>query len=768
MTQRVTGSIDTPNGKFSVELDNASSEATLARIEHLLNPKKTGSPADAMDKAFKGLTKTSKGLSTAQENQIKVTTRLSKSTDFMASNIKKSVENFADILDSGGDSFEFLKSTVSQVGQAFSSLLPGALGTLAGAISQTGELLVAQADLLVSNQQTLSDIGGGFAGQMIKFREAATAAGLSGNVFAEVLKDNADTIKLFGGSAEKGATKLSDAVSRIVSKGPGGIAGLNEQMRLMGYNAKGINEATVDYLGTLAVSNQRARIDRMSSREVAVETVKYAKDLRMLRELTGESVSDEQKRVEGLRNEASFRAAMTKLGPNVVKGLENTVGFAERFGGEAGGRFIREIIGYGRVVTQESGQFAQMFPGLASTLTESVNSMKSGNIAAGESSEEIARIASKNAIALQGDLNSTQQIALLSLTNVSNAAVDVVTGSFAPLSDLVTRLGQGGFDFSDIMAEQKKGLAGPDEVAIGLAKLSTTLDDMRVQLNTALTEIVRETLPLMSGMMEDAIGGFSKGVTKFVEELESGAGMLAAISRGIKEGTGHGAITQGAAAGVALLGPAIGTVGALWGAGKLLGVGKAGREAATTAKLAKDAHVRARLTGPRGAGKVASEIGGDAAKIVSKSLAKSLVKKLSIVGLLFGVGLAVGRAMDGDFKGAGMELGSSVLGLVPGAGTAAAFGVDGALLAMDLAAEKKRVAGGGLPDVPRQKHRTISQELDDDRTNPMTPNNEGVVFPISMEINQDQFSAIWQELSNIAKYTKESRNHLDSIAKQSG
>lgn len=72
------------------------------------------------------------------------------------------------------------------------------------------------------------------------------------------------------------------------------------------------------------------------------------------------------------------------------------------------------------------------------------------------------------------------------------------------------------------------------------------------------------------------------------------------------------------------------------------------------------------------------------AKVAGKFGAKSLIKKIPLIGALAGLGFGASRAMDGDWTGAGMEVASGVAGIVPGIGTAASLGIDGALLARDM------------------------------------------------------------------------------------
>lgn len=74
------------------------------------------------------------------------------------------------------------------------------------------------------------------------------------------------------------------------------------------------------------------------------------------------------------------------------------------------------------------------------------------------------------------------------------------------------------------------------------------------------------------------------------------------------------------------------------------------------------------------------------AKILGKGLLKSGLKKIPGLGLLAGGAFAAGRALSGDWSGAGLELASGAASTLPGIGTAASLGIDAALAAKDMGA----------------------------------------------------------------------------------
>lgn len=91
------------------------------------------------------------------------------------------------------------------------------------------------------------------------------------------------------------------------------------------------------------------------------------------------------------------------------------------------------------------------------------------------------------------------------------------------------------------------------------------------------------------------------------------------------------------------------------------------------------------VRGGKSLGKIAGKVGGGSLlKTAGKMGGKSLLKKIPIAGAFIGAGLAIDRAMEGDWIGAGGEALSGLASTVPLYGTAASVGIDAALAARDL------------------------------------------------------------------------------------
>jgi hypothetical protein len=105
---------------------------------------------------------------------------------------------------------------------------------------------------------------------------------------------------------------------------------------------------------------------------------------------------------------------------------------------------------------------------------------------------------------------------------------------------------------------------------------------------------------------------------------------------------------------------------------------------------------------------VAKQVGKEA----TKTLTKTVLKKIPIIGIGAGAWAAADRFSNGDWTGGWMELGSGLVSIVPGWGTAVSIGMDAALAGRDIYSVVKQ------PDVPsaiesfNQEHEGLGELLE--------------------------------------------------------
>ena len=200
------------------------------------------------------------------------------------------------------------------------------------------------------------------------------------------------------------------------------------------------------------------------------------------------------------------------------------------------------------------------------------------------------------------------------------------------------------------------------------------LGKILVVLTQATASILSSSF--ISGLLGAAIGGriagvIGKGFTKGFTALKG------LFGKGIGGLFGKGALAVGG-----LFGPKIMTTQM---ARSTLSAGSIFRDSAT-GKLKKVVEGAIKADGTKSLRTVAIKEGASKGlgKGLAKGAGKTLLKKIPVAGLLAGGAFAAGRAMHGDWSGAGLELLSGLASIVPGWGTAASLAIDGALMTKDL------------------------------------------------------------------------------------
>ena len=93
-------------------------------------------------------------------------------------------------------------------------------------------------------------------------------------------------------------------------------------------------------------------------------------------------------------------------------------------------------------------------------------------------------------------------------------------------------------------------------------------------------------------------------------------------------------------------------------------------------------------------------VGKSLARVAGRNkMLKFIARQIPGISAIAGVGFGIQRAMEGDMKGAALEIGSGMLGLIPGLGTKASFMIDSYMLGRDLGVFPMRTGGkmSGFP-----------------------------------------------------------------------
>jgi hypothetical protein len=329
--------VDVP-GIGVVEVEGAASEATLQRLVAAVEKNNkggassTGSLADQLKKqttASKDMTKAAAAFGPQAAAAAEGVKQLEAAADRLIQPLKnlgvtaaavatKFMTQYADIAADPIKAGRDLINTGIDVVSDFTGSLAGAVPVIGGFLKGLNDAAAAAlkaannafADQLKKNVDALqayNKSGISFAGGMHEMQMAATNAGLGIKDFADVVNKNKDTLNKLGLAGGEAAEKLSGGLGAAAKTiGKSGNS-LRTEMFKMGVTYEEQGAVMTSFMANMQVSG---KLRGMSDREIAEGTREYAKNLKVISDITGK---DAQKLMEQARAESMRGALMNKL-----------------------------------------------------------------------------------------------------------------------------------------------------------------------------------------------------------------------------------------------------------------------------------------------------------------------------------------------------------------------------------------------------------------------------------------------------------------------
>lgn len=328
--------IDIP-GIGNIEAKNAASEATLRDILRAvqssgrggsgtagagtagagggaLNPmnlmgKTAGGAARALGKMAGALGMATGAVVALGEGAVKVVEKLA--------NVGDSVENAANVF----------------------SGLP-LIGTLFSAVASASQKV---------NDSYLAAASGGatFAGSMNQFAASASAAGMTMENFAALIRDNGESMRLLGGTTEEGAKRFSQISKSLRTS--------STELYNLGFSTADVNQGLANYSKYLG---QTGKLGTKSNADLVAGAKNYLKEMDLLAKVTGESRKDQENARQKLLNDAQYQAKVANMSAEAGEAFANTVN-----GLPPGLRDVaKDIMVTGTATTEESQKFMALMP----------------------------------------------------------------------------------------------------------------------------------------------------------------------------------------------------------------------------------------------------------------------------------------------------------------------------------------------------------------------------------------------------------------------
>lgn len=226
--------------------------------------------------------------------------------DIAADPIKSAAESMNQLIDATADVVTGFTDAIPYIGKLFGASVKAAAEVAKAANTAYAAQLKKNIDAL----QQYAKIGTSFAGGMLLMQATANTAGLGIEQFAKMVVDNRDLLHKTGLTGEQSATRLALAMgfaadkNRLVGKSG---ENLRTEMFKMGYS---FEEQGDIFAGYMANQQAAGKLRAMSDKEIAVGTREYARNLKVISDITGQ---DAKKLMDKARSESMRGALANRL-----------------------------------------------------------------------------------------------------------------------------------------------------------------------------------------------------------------------------------------------------------------------------------------------------------------------------------------------------------------------------------------------------------------------------------------------------------------------
>jgi len=421
-------------GKFgdqNIQLDNAAEEATLSDLADTMK-KAFGSGGKFDPKSVTGLAKGAKESSQSLSGLLKSATKGSDSLDELSDEAQKSKAAFGRFYEdvkyagrglksafSSKDATEGAKNVIDGMNDMVGAGLDAAANIVRhpaakiaiegvkltlGALSAAAGASVGAIQEFGENFKELSSMGF-IAGEGIgAFNSQVLASGMTFKQFDKLVKESGDDLRNIGGSAAQGARQVMRLRKAMI--------GQEEQFQRLGYDFDELAPLVAEYAGNLARGASEINI---SDQQLIDQTAAYAKNLRVVTDLTGMSAKQLKEESEAAATEAKNQAYLMDLERSGRAGASKTFGdVAATLKQIAPGYdelFKDYNTQYGTAMSTTTGMLQSNNPAMAKVLKEMTEGIANGTINQSNAQDILIQKIKENQAGITTGMDTTARLA---------------------------------------------------------------------------------------------------------------------------------------------------------------------------------------------------------------------------------------------------------------------------------------------------------------------------------------------------------------------
>ncbi len=409
---------------------------------------------------------------------------------------------------SADGSFESLGGVVDfaadQISNTFGRLpiVGGFITASAQATAEITKLRLTFMDLQKETFQGLAASGFRLDRNLGNIIETVLDANISIDQFGRLATQNADGLRVFGGTFGRATEEFTDRIRKLTSE----KSELGMGLRLLGLGSNDIAEEFADFIQT---NRNNSRMLSMDETELNKQLQDRIKSERVIAEITGISAQEQRQQQMQLAGEAAFQAALMSF-PADQRDVLTT--FVSGLKGPAQDA-AKQLLAFGTITDEQTALLSSAAPGLLTSIENEIGAIRGG---ARDADASIARILKVGA----ASADQLAELTKLGFIDPSfNAALSEfflqITRSQAQLEVLNNAQEKFGRTFADqdelvgyINKEYKK--------QFDLAKNLAAEGKLTVEALSASGKIDEETARIIqqSAEVEDAVGSFQKQIFK--------------------------------------------------------------------------------------------------------------------------------------------------------------------------------------------------------------------------------------------------------------
>jgi len=385
---------------------------------------------------------------------------------------------------------------VAQMGAGMAAVHPviggvvAGLGVLGGVLSDTlsktakfaNDILSKEVEKTVKAYNQAASSGALFADGMTGLRNAASGAGLTVTQFADVIKKQSGPLAESGMGVVEGAKQVGK-VGEIYKANNGK---LQKEFLRMGFSF----EETAEMSAEVAANMRRASGGKVAAEDVATQTHEYAKNLRLLSQLTGE---DAKAKAEKVKQENTDLAFQLKL-QGMSEKQRNQINLAMAAMSDQERKNLKDRMVYGTVVNRD-GAIMEAMSGTARRLGEqNFALLQEGNLTAKE--------VLKNRVGAAADvIAESKQFEAFAMA--AHAGGEAVQGAAKALADnLKSATNLSDADIEQVIADLEKSLKPGDKLQEGVIGAADAHQALQVQIQDELLPVMGEYAKLTQDIVE--------------------------------------------------------------------------------------------------------------------------------------------------------------------------------------------------------------------------------------------------------------------------